>query len=142
MALISIVHTCRTGIHRVSQRASDLSIRAQVALMGVLATLAAAVPGLSHAQVGLTDMAQAGINISRAFIDFLITACVLVGLGLLGYGFKLIADKSNDREAVKNSHIIMYMAAGTGLCALWFMLKVLVVSAGGSDGDIGAAATF
>ena len=76
----------------------------------------------------------------RDGIDFLMLVAVMVGVGAIFYGFKLLIDKSNDRENVKNAHIFWSFGGGAGLCLLWFMVTTLTETVG--DGQIGQASSF
>src|SRR3546814_17263203 len=88
---------------------------------------------------GVTGMLDGLSEASKAGVDFLVLLALLVGVGAILFGLKLVVDKSNDRADVKNSHIAASLIGGSFLCMIWFVITVLVETAGGSSGDIGAA---
>ena len=77
---------------------------------------------------------------AREGVDFFMIIAVLVGVSAIFYGCKLIIDKSNDRENVKNAHIAVSFIGGALLCTLWFVVTMLTETVG--DGQIGQAASF
>lgn len=91
---------------------------------------------------GVTGMLDGFSDAIKAGVDFLVLLALLVGVGAILFGLKLVVDKSNDRADVKNSHIAASLIGGSFLCMIWFVITVLVETAGGSSGDIGAAAAY
>jgi len=110
--------------------------RATVALMTVNASKAA------YAAGGLVGMLSNLDNFFKALITTAVYAALVFGVLSFVYAFKLIRDRSNDRENVKMSHIAYALAGGTGLVALWFIITMLVETAGGSSSDIGRQQSY
>src|SRR3546814_9272641 len=54
---------------------------------------------------GVTGMLDGFSEAIKAGVDFLVLLALLVGVGAILFGLKLVVDKSNDRADVKNSHI-------------------------------------
>jgi len=114
--------------------------RNPVGTMMVLMGLALTATPLGAHAAGLADLMQDWGNTLRSVIDFIMTVAVVVGVGAIFYGLKLIVDKSNDRENVKNSHIIMSLVGGAALCILWTVVQVMSETV--ADGNIGESASF
>lgn len=89
---------------------------------------------------GVQGILDDGATTIKGIIDFIMIVAVLMGVGGILYGLKLIMDKSNDRENVKNSHIAFSLVGGAFLLVLWFVVSALGETAGG--GTIGKAANF
>ncbi len=106
-----------------------------LAMAGLWIAPAAAAQGVAGMFTGITEAVEAGI-------DFLVLLALLLGVISILYGLKLIVDKSNERADVKGSHIAVSLIGGAGLCMIWFIITVLVETAGGSSSDIGAAASY
>lgn len=94
------------------------------------------------AQQTIESMLEGGQSVIQATVSFLMNLAVVLGLGAIIYGFKLIYDKSNERENVKNSHIVFAILGGTMLLILWFVVEALTGSLGGSSSDIGSQGNF
>ena len=114
----------------VSQQGLAMLMLGLALLMMPLGAHAAGISGL---------LSNLGTTV-RDGVDFVMLVAVLVGVGAIFYGCKLIVDKSNDRENVKNGHIAMSFIGGAALCILWFVVTMLTESVG--DGQIGQAASF
>lgn len=108
---------------------------------GITAALAGVVSLPVGAQ-GIPGMLAGWSEAIQAGIDFIILLALLIGIGGILYGLKLIVDKSNDRDDVKTSRIVVSLVGGSLLCIIWFVITVLVETTGGSAGDIGRAATY
>lgn len=91
--------------------------------------------GLAGVLVGWQEAVVAGTS-------FLVLAFLLLGVAAVGWGCKLIWDKSNDRADVKTSHIVVSLLGGSLMCALWFIIEILVITSGGNTDNIGAARSF
>jgi len=85
----------------------------------------------------LTTVATGFDNGVKSFMNLVVDGALLVGLLGIAYGCKLIFDKSNDRENVKNGHIVAALVGGSFLCMIYFIATVLVSTTGGSTSDIG-----
>lgn len=96
----------------------------------------------AFAQQKIEDMLQGGQSVIQAAVSFLMNLSVVLGLAAIIYGFKLIYDKSNERENVKNSHIVFAILGGTMLLILWFVVEAITGSLGGGSGDIGSQGNF
>lgn len=67
----------------------------------------------------------------------------VAGLTAFGYGGKLLWDKSNDRgDDIQMSKIFWCFAGGTVMCAIGFFAAMSVVTAGGTEGDMGRRITI
>lgn len=89
---------------------------------------------------GVSGILSSGETLIADIVDFIMKLAVLMGVGGILYGLKLIMDKSNDRENVKNSHIAFSLVGGAFLVVLWFVVKALAESAGSTE--IGGEASF
>lgn len=107
----------------------------------VLGFMLIGAPAAANA-AGVSDMLKGWSEGANAAIEFAVLACLLVGLTAVGYGCKLIVDKSQERGDVKNSQILFAMVGGSLLCVIWFIITILVETSGGSSGDIGQTRTF
>lgn len=88
---------------------------------------------------GVAGMLEGWKEAITAGVDFLILLSLLMGIGGILYGLKLIVDKSQERDDVKTSRIVVSLVGGSFLCVIWFVITVLVETSGGSAGDIGKA---
>lgn len=104
-----------------------------VLLMGLALFLA---PMGAHA-AGLVEMLGRFGDAAEAIIDFVMLGALVVGVLGIAYGCKLILDKSNDRENVKNGHIVVSFVGGAFLCLLWFVVTMLAETVGGDAGQMG-----
>lgn len=81
----------------------------------------------------------------KSIVKFIMNIAVVVGVGAILYGTKLIIDKSNDRENVKNGHIVVSFVGGALMCMLWFVVTVLTGTLsedGGATTGIGEGGTW
>lgn len=90
-----------------------------------------------QAQVTVGSMVDSWTDSVKRVQTLIIYGALVAGLMAIAYGCKLIVDKSNDRENVKNSHIIAAILGGAFLCAIWFIATVMLATSGGSASDIG-----
>lgn len=88
---------------------------------------------------GVAGMLEGWKEAITAGVDFLILLSLLMGIGGILYGLKLIVDKSQERDDVKTSRIVVSLVGGSFLCVIWFVITVLVETSGGSATDIGKA---
>lgn len=93
------------------------------------------------AQSGVVGILDRGDELVRNIVDFIMVVAVLMGVGGILYGLKLIMDKSNDRENVKNSHIAFSLIGGACLIVLWFIVQAFAETVGGAA-QIGQEASF
>lgn len=112
-----------------------LAVLAFTAAVGLSATSQASAQGITGMVDGWGEAVRAGI-------DFIVLACLLIGLGSVGYGLKLIVDKSNERADVKNSSIFAAIFGGSCLCMIWLIVTLLAETSGGSSSDLGAKASY
>lgn len=106
----------------------------------VLATAMASAAGGAQAQAsqGFIGLVRNLTELSREGIVLATVAFFLVGLVAIGYGGKLLWDKSQDRgDDIKMSKIAWCFAGGTVMCAVGFFAAMSVVTAGGSEADMG-----
>ena len=95
-----------------------------------------ALPVGAHA-AGVSGVISGWKGAVNDIIDFTLLGALLTGVLAIGYGCKLIVDKSNDRGDVKNSHIVVSFAGGSFLCILWVIVTILVETSGGGSSDMG-----
>ncbi|QYY33618.1 hypothetical protein K2O51_31835 (plasmid) [Cupriavidus pinatubonensis] len=110
--------------------------RVSVALMGVNASK------MAYAAGGVVGMLSNIDNASKATVTTLVNIAMVMGVVGVLYGLKLIKDKSNDRENVKMSQILLSLGGGAGLIIIWFVITMIVETAGGSSSDIGRQQSF
>jgi len=107
-------------------------------MMGVALTL---LPfGAAEAQT-LGDMLNNWTETVKSIVAFIMNAAVVVGVLAIAYGIKLVIDKSNDRENVKNGHIVVSFVGGALMCMLWFVVRMMSTTVS-QDGSIGENATW
>lgn len=108
----------------------------------VLGMTLATLPLGAHA-ASLSEVFTNWATTARDFINFVMICAVVVGVMAIFYGCKLIVDKSNDRENVKNMHIIASFVGGAMLCVLWWVVTTLTDTTGdGNSGQIGSPVSF
>jgi hypothetical protein len=110
--------------------------RVSVALMGLNASK------MAYAAGGVVGMLSNIDSASKAMVTTIVNVAVVMGVLGVVYGLKLIKDKSNDRENVKMSQILLSLGGGAGLIILWWVITLLVETTGGSSGDIGRQQSF
>lgn len=88
----------------------------------------------AHA-ASISDILTNGEELIVDLVSFIINLAVIMGIGAIMYGLKLIYDKSNDRENVKNGQIIFSLAGGAFLVVLWFIVQALAETTGGTVGE-------
>ncbi len=110
--------------------------RVTVALMGVNASKMAYAAGGVVGMLGNLDAA------SKATVTTLVNVAMVMGVAGVLYGLKLIKDKSNERENVKMSQILLSLGGGAGLIVIWYVITILVETSGGSSSDIGRQQSF
>lgn len=89
---------------------------------------------------GLSGILSTGSSLITDIVDFIMNVAVVMGVGAILYGLKLVYDKSNDRENVKNGHIVFSFVGGASLVLLWFIVESMAASI--SDADIGAPSSW
>lgn len=95
-----------------------------------------------YADASLKTILDAGKTTAGDVVAFIMTIAVLMGVGGILYGLKLIMDKSNERENVKNSHIAFSLVGGAFLLVLWYVIGALGVTAGGGANKMGQSGTW
>lgn len=118
-------------------RSASTTVARHLGVSVVVGTAALATTPMSAQALGLTTIMDNWKTSINATIDFVMLGALLVGVLGIAYGAKLILDKSNDRENVKNSHIIVSFVGGSFLCILWVIITMLVETSGGNAGDMG-----
>lgn len=107
----------------------------------LLAMVLASTAGAANAQAsqGFIGLVRNLTALSKEAIVLANVAFFLAGLVAIGYGGKLLWDKSNnDRgDDIKMSKIAWCVAGGTMMCAVSFFAAMSVVTAGGSEADMG-----
>lgn len=88
---------------------------------------------------GLEGILTTGKTTIESIVTFIMSLAVLIGVGGIFYGVKLIIDKANDRENVKNSHIGLSLVGGAFMLVLGFVVSSLGETTGG---EIGAGLAF
>lgn len=91
-------------------------------MIGLMMTLAPL--GLAQAQT-FQDVSSNWTSTIISMVEFIMNVAVLIGVAAIGWGIKLMIDKSNERENVKNGHIVWSFVGGGAMCMLWFFVKVL-----------------
>lgn len=102
--------------------------------------LALAPLGAAQAQDLISTMAALEGTL-QGIVNFIMNAAVVVGVLAIAYGIKLVIDKSNDRENVKNGHIVVSFVGGALMCMLWFVVNMMS-STVSTDGTIGERASW
>lgn len=98
--------------------------------------LGSTIPGLASAN-GIRGVLGRWEDTINDGIDFIMVVALIMGVGAILYGVKLILDKTNERADVKNGHIVFAFVAGSFLCVLWFVVTILVETTAGSSSGIG-----
>jgi len=127
----------RLAGERLTERILNSSFAARALGVSAIGTL----PATAHAaKVG--DMISDWLSAVKEGVGFVTYIFLLMGVIGVGYGCKLIMDKSNDRADVKTSHIVVSLVGGAFLCMLWAIIEILVSTSGGSSSDIGKVRSF
>lgn len=122
--------------YRAAFRIHQARAAAYLGVMGLyLGSNSAYAATVSDVISGWQEAAQAGVS-------FLVWVFLMLGVAAVGWGCKLLWDKSNDRADVKTSHILWSLLGGAFMCALWFVVEVLVTTSGGDSSNIGGSQTF
>lgn len=102
-------------------------------LFGLILTL---LPDAVLAQ-GLAGAMNRWTDTLKAIVSFVMNIGVVVGVLAIFYGAKLVIDKSNDRENVKNSHIVVSFVGGALMCMLWFVVEMMSETVGDGSASFG-----
>ena|GEM_PF-3019756 len=108
-------------------------------LMILFGVAVVALPDVVMAK-GLSSQLDDWSSTVKDIVNFIMTVAVLIGVGGILYGCKLIMDKANDRADVKTGSIVVSFVGGAFLCILWFIVTMLSETAG--DGTVGETANF
>lgn len=92
--------------------------------------------------VTVSDVISGWQEAAQAGVSLLVWVFLMLGVAAVGWGCKLLWDKSNDRADVKTAHILWSLLGGGFMCALWFVVEVLVTTSGGDSSNIGGSQTF
>lgn len=92
--------------------------------------------------VSVVDVIEGWQEAAVAAVSLLVWVFLMIGVAAVGWGCKLLYDKSNDRADVKTGHILWSLLGGALMCALWFVVEVLVTTSGGDSSNIGGDQTF
>lgn len=137
--LIRRAKTAVSGaICKVGAAIADKRDYAVVAAMSTLAGSARA-----DSSQGFIGLVRNLTSLSREAITLATVGFFLIGLCAIGYGGKLLWDKSQNRgDDITMSKIAWCFAGGTVMCAVGFFAAMSVVTAGGSESDMGRRITI
>lgn len=133
MKVEKIIRAVNQSVHT---SAAFFSAKREYAVAVAVATVA----GSAHADSsqGFIGLLKNLTQLSREGIIFATVAFFLVGLCAIGFGGKLLWDKSQDRgDDISMAKIGWCFAGGTVMCAVGFFAAMSVVTAGGSESEMG-----
>lgn len=143
--LFSLLVIVSLGLWRTAGRASFMvTVRRLASRLGRLSgdwiwraagvSSLALLPTMAHA-ITLSGLLQNLGQTGRDILNFIVICSLVGGVLAILNGCKLIWDKANERENVKNSHIVWSFVGGTFGCILWFVVSMLAETAGGTVGE-------
>jgi hypothetical protein len=114
---------------------SFLAAKRDYAMAVVLGAMASSASAQSNQ--GWLGLVRNFTTLGRETIALVTVGFFVLGLCAIGYGGKLLWDKSNDRDDVKMSKVVWCFAGGMVMCAIGFFAAMSVITAGGSEADMG-----